>query len=218
MVRVRLSEKRKKSLPALFLQYWYIIRKQKEYELSEFPVPAVVTLTRCPVHLTKAGLLDRLASLWRFPMELSLTPVTSRFLIRTAAFIIILGGLLNGGTARVGDSDADPLPRKEKGSFPPCSWDDFRGRNASLTPHAVNITECPLSIRLAGKAYAAIDCITGGDVHTFNLTHDTHSNSDGVDSHTNNDHGNHGNHGNHSNHTNSHSNHSNTPPPPPPPP
>ncbi|MHC9541244.1 MAG: hypothetical protein AB9903_17205 [Vulcanimicrobiota bacterium] len=214
MIRVSLSENRRKSLPARFLSYWYIIRKQKDYELSEFPAPAVITLTRCPVRLAKAGFLDRLASLWKLPMELSLTPVPSRFLIRTAAFIIILGGLLNGGSARVGDSDAGPAPRKEKGSFPPCSWDDFRGRNTS--PHGIKITECPLSIRLAGKAYAAIDCITSSDVHTFNLTHDAHSNSDGVNNHTNSGHSNTDPDHNQSDHTNSdgHSNatHRNMPP------
>ena len=187
--------------------------KQKEYEISEFPAPAVITLSKCPVRLAKAGFLDRLISLWKLPMELSLTPVPSRFLIRTAAFVIILGGLLNGGSAQVGDSDTGPAPRKEKGSFPPCSWDDFRGRSTSLTPHGVNITECPLSIRFAGKAYAAIDCITSSDVHTFNLTHDAHSNSAGHNNHSNTGHSESEPGHSQTDHSNSHSNHANSAPP-----
>ncbi|MGV8124105.1 MAG: hypothetical protein AB2L14_30535 [Candidatus Xenobiia bacterium LiM19] len=213
-IRVSLSENRRKSLPARFLRYWYINMKQKEYEISEFPAPAVITLSRCPVRLAKAGFLDRLISLWKLPMELSLTPVPCRFLIKTAAFVIILGGLLNGGSAQVGDSDPGPAPRKEKGSFPPCSWDDFRGRGTNLTPHAVNITECPLSIRLAGKAYAAIDCITSTDVHTFNLTHDSHSNSAGHNNHGNSSHTDTPGEHNNTDHSNSSTTtHTNSPPP-----
>jgi hypothetical protein len=193
LVKARLSENKERNRRFSLVRHWFISRRQREYEISEYPAPALVTLSKNPARIAKAGLLDRLSAFGRLPMELSLTPLSGpcRFLVKTAAFIILLGGLLNGGSAKVDNSSLEQAPKKEKGSFPPYSWDDFCGRSTGMSPHAVNISDCPMSISLGGKAYAAVDCLTGSDVHTFRLRTDAHSNSSG--------------HGNHSNvaHTNS---------------
>ncbi|MDQ7824832.1 MAG: hypothetical protein RDV48_18685 [Candidatus Eremiobacteraeota bacterium] len=129
---------------------------------------------------------EKIISLFSDPLEYSFTQRRmTGFMAKTVACLLLFGSILTPGS---------PGEKAQQGK-----------ESQAAMKHQAEISDCPLSFRFAEKAYAAVDCVSTSDSHTFELVKSlNHTNS----SYT---------HQNSTPHTNSHTNSNPGPMPGPPP-